>query len=158
MFAPVPTLQPTTTSHSTLSPPPTKATAMVVSPAPHLVASLLEWPRVSSLPSLPWTLRKTQQGTHLHLSYKLNVYLYITLSVCFPLISNTTTPRRRLSLDMDENAQSQYPLEQDTGEFKIIVHMYGIKVYTKSGMCMTPNNAHLLLSSPYLLQHCRLWW
>ena len=45
----------------------------------------------------------------------------------FFLVSNTTTPRRRLSLalDMDENAQSPFALEQDTGEFKI-VHMNNV--------------------------------
>lgn len=76
------------------------------------------------------------------------------LSVCFFfIISNTTTPRRRLSLDMDENAQSPFTLEQDNGELcDIILGVHNVI------RCMTPNNAHLLSLSPFLMQHCRLWW
>ena len=42
----------------------------------------------------------------------------------FPLTSTTTTPRRKLSLEMDENARSPFTSEQDDGKEGKCVHLW----------------------------------
>lgn len=107
-------------------------TSAAVTPPPQRpaqVSSSLELPRVYSLPSRPWTLRtrKTRQGMwsiekvyHVTCVSCTCVQESCTLGLCdieFYPTSNTTTPRRKLSLEMDDNAQSPFSTEQDVGEY-----------------------------------------
>ena len=68
--------------------------------------------------------------------------LFITsLSLLLLCHSNSITPRRKLSLEMDENAQSPLSLEQDFG--KLIILSESIIPSIVHPMFVIPNNAHL---------------